>query len=295
MSTTIKKKQWADQEDDETAELNVPKEEQFQQDDGVILKKITTYTLNEKGQRIKTVKTIKSFKTKMRINKQIEKRRQWKKFGEPASSKGPEPGITTLADEVTLDLSLAHGLAQKEAEKPQKSLDMTPNIVCRNCGRTGHWTIKCPYGKMEKPQNVPEALRAHPSASSEGSAAPSSPALSSSKPGAYRIPALRGASSRSDQQEPSSPRWSQRGEEYPTLRVTNLSEDTRESDLNDLFSPFGHIHRIYLAKNPNQTCKGFAFVSFIRQKEAQQALEKLNGHGLNHLIIRIEWAERQNK
>lgn len=36
-----------------------------------------------------------------------------------------------------------------------------------------------------------------------------------------------------------------------TIRVTNLSEDTREEDLQDLFRPFGGISRIYLAKDKN--------------------------------------------
>lgn len=36
-----------------------------------------------------------------------------------------------------------------------------------------------------------------------------------------------------------------------TIRVTNLSEDTREADLQELFRPFGAISRIYLAKDKN--------------------------------------------
>ena len=36
-----------------------------------------------------------------------------------------------------------------------------------------------------------------------------------------------------------------------TIRVTNLSEDTRETDLQELFRPFGSISRIYLAKDKN--------------------------------------------
>ena len=38
-------------------------------------------------------------------------------------------------------------------------------------------------------------------------------------------------------------------DEAATIRVTNLSEDTRESDLQELFRPFGSISRIYLAKD----------------------------------------------
>lgn len=40
-------------------------------------------------------------------------------------------------------------------------------------------------------------------------------------------------------------------DESATIRVTNLSEDTRESDLQELFRPFGTIQRIYLAKDKN--------------------------------------------
>ena len=38
-------------------------------------------------------------------------------------------------------------------------------------------------------------------------------------------------------------------DESATIRVTNLSEDTRESDLMELFRPFGPISRIFLAKD----------------------------------------------
>ncbi len=40
-------------------------------------------------------------------------------------------------------------------------------------------------------------------------------------------------------------------DEGATIRVTNLSEDTRETDLQELFKPFGAISRIYLAMDKN--------------------------------------------
>ncbi|NXH52499.1 EIF3G factor, partial [Rhabdornis inornatus] len=40
-----------------------------------------------------------------------------------------------------------------------------------------------------------------------------------------------------------------RADDNATIRVTNLSEDTRETDLQELFRPFGSISRIYLAKD----------------------------------------------
>ena len=46
--------------------------------------------------------------------------------------------------------------------------------------------------------------------------------------------------------------------------MSNISEDTKEADLQELFEPFGSIYRIYLAKDkdPPHHSRGFAFVSY---------------------------------
>ena len=81
-------------------------------------------------------------------------------------------------------------------------------------------------------------------------------------------------------------------DDYATVRVTNLSESTRESDLEELFRPFGRLSRTYLAKD-KQTglSKGFAFISFHDQKDAEEAIKKLNGYGYDHLILKVEWSK----
>jgi len=76
-----------------------------------------------------------------------------------------------------------------------------------------------------------------------------------------------------------------------TLRVTNISEDTTEADLQDLFQPFGRISRVYLAKDKEtMQSRGFAFVSFVHREDAAKAMDKLQGHGYDHLILKLEWA-----
>ncbi len=75
--------------------------------------------------------------------------------------------------------------------------------------------------------------------------------------------------------------------------MSNLSEETQEEDLGDLFYRFGQITRIYVAKDKaNNTSKGFAFVTFTRKRDAQIAMDSLNGYGYDHLILKIEWAEK---
>ena len=38
-------------------------------------------------------------------------------------------------------------------------------------------------------------------------------------------------------------------DDLPTLRVTNVSEDTTDQDLRDLFSNFGRVVRVYIGRD----------------------------------------------
>lgn len=63
-----------------------------------------------------------------------------------------------------------------------------------------------------------------------------------------------------------------------SVRVTNLSEDTRDTDLAELFRPFGQVTRIYVAINhETKESRGFAFVNFANRDDAQRAINKLDG------------------
>lgn len=81
------------------------------------------------------------------------------------------------------------------------------------------------------------------------------------------------------------------GDEF-TLRVTNLSDDVREGDLHELFGAFGQLSRVFLAKDPEtKRSKGFAFVTFWRKHEAEKAIEKLDKHGYDNLILSVSFAQ----
>lgn len=75
-----------------------------------------------------------------------------------------------------------------------------------------------------------------------------------------------------------------------SLRVSNLSEDTTEGDLRDLFGNFGPIQRVHIATRDNGESRGFGFVNFMRKEDAERALRKLNGYGYANLILQVEWA-----
>lgn len=81
-----------------------------------------------------------------------------------------------------------------------------------------------------------------------------------------------------------------------TVRVTNLSEEVNESELSALFGKVGQIVRMYLAKHKEtQNSKGFAFITYSKREEAKKAIEKLNRHGFENLLLSVEWAKPSNK
>lgn len=77
-----------------------------------------------------------------------------------------------------------------------------------------------------------------------------------------------------------------------TLRVSNLGERVTDGDLQILFQTFGRVQRIFVARTPEEprVCKGFAFVTMSNRKDAERALRGLNGHGLDHLVMSVDWA-----
>jgi len=258
-------KSWADEGEDE----DVPLEPSETVDENGI-KTVIEYKENEKGQKIKVTKKIKVYTQIVRRNKNVEARKKWQKFGDCAGlPPGPEKGITMESlDE--FELVLGGPLQKEEAPKDTSSA----SAVCRTCGKIGdHWTSKCPLKPADKTDAPAEDQDA-------GKKAPG---------GKYVPPAQRaGAVSSSGGED----LRGGRRDEFYTVRVTNLSEDTKESDLQELFRPFGPISRVYLAKDKeSNTSRGFAFVSFIYKEHAARAIEKLSGYGYDHLILHLEWAK----
>lgn len=63
--------------------------------------------------------------------------------------------------------------------------------------------------------------------------------------------------------------------------MTNVSEDTTDNDLRELFNNFGRVARVYIGKDRDTGVgKGYAFVSFEDRAVAQKAMEKVHGMGV---------------
>ncbi|XP_022843914.1 glycine-rich RNA-binding protein 4, mitochondrial-like isoform X3 [Olea europaea var. sylvestris] len=76
------------------------------------------------------------------------------------------------------------------------------------------------------------------------------------------------------------------------LFISRLSFYTTVEELKSLFSPFGAVSEARLIKDPRtQRPKGFAFVKFASEVNAQNAVKAMNGRIVNGRLIFVEFAE----
>jgi len=255
-------------------------------------KTITEYTLNEDGKKVKVISHYRI--EKHRVAHSIAVRKTWRKYGLSKNDKpGPNPATTITAEDVFMQF-----LSNKEEDKDEsedlkkKLMDAQKGQVkCRLC-KEDHWTKQCPYKDKLQP-----LVGINEDGENEGAGPPGAPggppgaggAPGGSGPSKYVPPSMRN----DGKERKGESMMSARGrDETATVRVTNLSENTREQDLQDLFRPFGDISRIFLAKDKNTgQSKGFAFINFRRREDAAKAIQVLNGYGYDHLILSVEWAK----
>lgn len=66
-----------------------------------------------------------------------------------------------------------------------------------------------------------------------------------------------------------------------------------DDDLRQMFSSVGRIERFFLARDKaTGKSKGFAFITFTNRMDAQKAIERFNGHKMQHLILKVEWTRK---
>ena len=283
---------WAEEGDEDAVVEELP--ERYESEvgpDGV--KTVIEYMVNPRtGQRMKVTKKIKVTKKMETHKKAVLARRTWPKFGvciedfqkdQAHKSKLPkdyleryhgvgfgQEGITYHPEPHKLDFASKKKMAMKKKE------------VQEEVKAVGVWK------RRETPGGVPST-----GPGPAGTGGSSLAQLAAGKPsGAYVPPTLRGSDGqrRTDIDNIRPVR-----DDSSTLRVSNLSDDTTEDDLQQLFRPFGSLTRTYIAKDRNTgLSRGFAFVNFVRREDAAMAMEKLAGYGYDHLILQIEWAQPSN-
>lgn len=169
-----------------------------------------------------------------------------------------------------------------DADKPddnplEKLKDQKGLVKCRTCSGD-HWTLSCPYKDVATKLKPEEKL---PPASGGGVSD------DRNKSGKYVPPSLReGANARRGDS------MNNRNFDIAAIRISNLSANTSDSDLEELVKPLGQIAKLYLAKEKaTGLCRGFAYIHFKSKADAQTAIAALNGYGYDHLILKADWSK----
>lgn len=285
---------WADQVTDGD-ELPPPHE---QYDDVKGIKTVIEYRLNEDGKKVRSVKTFSVEKRK--VSKSVAKRKAWRKYGAAKSDPpGPNPSNTIVAEEIFMQFvhtkeaqNTEAAAGEKDPLEKLKAAGTGKMVSCRYC-KGDHWSKECPHkDKLEALDEMKKKAGGAPGdAAAAAQAAGGGPGgADAARAGKYIPPSQRDGAKRGTGVDVGG-RGGQR-DETATIRVTNLSEDTQESDLQELFAPFGNISRIFLAKDKvTGQSKGFAFINYYARKDAAAAIEGVSGHGFDHLILNVEWAK----
>ncbi|TYI57502.1 hypothetical protein E1A91_D11G286000v1 [Gossypium mustelinum] len=80
------------------------------------------------------------------------------------------------------------------------------------------------------------------------------------------------------------------------LFVHRLSFFTNHQELKTLFAPFGVVKEARLIRDPKtQRPKGFGFVTFETEAEAQKALKAMNGRIVRGRLIFVEYANGKSQ
>ncbi|KAJ3969551.1 eukaryotic translation initiation factor 3 subunit G-domain-containing protein [Lentinula raphanica] len=275
---SIPKTSWADDVD----ELG------GQEDENV--RTMVEYSVNEQGKKVKITRKIKRTLQKSVVEHQVAERQKWAKFGaEKGNARGPDRATTTVGENVYLTLSAGNKAAEAEQQEEKKPIKSTTGgkVVCRLC-KGDHFTAKCPYKDTLGPLEGSGDTGAGPD---DDTIPPPDVAPGAGPTGSKYIPPSLRAGARGAGETMRGPGGGSR-DDLPTLRVTNISEDTQEADLRDLFGHFGRVARVYVGRDRETGAgKGFAFVSFEDRAVAQKAMEKVNGKGYDNLILSVQWSQ----
>lgn len=80
------------------------------------------------------------------------------------------------------------------------------------------------------------------------------------------------------------------------LYVGNLPEEVDRQALEKLFSSAGEVISTKVIRDRRTgKCRGFGFVTVSTEEQAQQYIEKFNGHSFGDVNLRIEIAQRREK
>lgn len=277
----------ADDGYDDDKEL--PQREEFVDGDGV--KHVVEWSINEDAYAVKTTTLTRTTQKTRKVSRGVVARKSWAKFGECAGkAPGREYGISAISlEEINMEWVTPAGDSEEENsddERAKADMDIQKRLKMER--------FKIKQEERRRGVNNWAQLMSLEAAARSGEAGPSlggdadGGGGGGGAGGKYVPPSKRGGGAGADAVGES---MYQR-DDSATVRVSNVSPSTTEADLEELFSNFGPIRRTYLSRDRvTGESRGFAFMAFREIADAARCIEKLDGYGYDHLILRVEWAQ----
>eukprot|EP00005_Dracoamoeba_jomungandri_P005752 CAMPEP_0174251958 /NCGR_PEP_ID=MMETSP0439-20130205/1626_1 /TAXON_ID=0 /ORGANISM="Stereomyxa ramosa, Strain Chinc5" /LENGTH=257 /DNA_ID=CAMNT_0015332417 /DNA_START=16 /DNA_END=786 /DNA_ORIENTATION=- len=256
---------WGDIEEAESDMSGVKEWETAPDENGIRYKTVVEYTPCE-GNPNRKKKTTKKYKISMqtrRVNKKVEERKKWAKFGDARSE---EVSSTTKVDH-PVELTTTKRkkiIREEEALQASGTMDSKPAETWMSSARK--------YGARSWDDIINRDPRSGDAQAPGGADSAST----------YVPPSKRRLQGRGYGDEDTS-------QTTTTIRISNLAEDTYEDELREIARGFGPVKRVYVAKDREGYSRGFAFVTFYDRYSAAQALEALQGFLHDHVVLSVEW------
>jgi len=264
-----KKQEWADIEEAENDMTGTKIYETQPDEHGVKIKTVVEYSTNSEGKTVKTTKKYKLYRKVTKVNQTVQQRKKWDRFGD---CRAGEEGVTMVSNEkIPIETP-----SKKKKDKEEEALKASE---LADAGIKETWKTRAQRLGADSWDVITARAGGRPD---DGTAGPSADTGGSSN--VYVPKSLRGG-----------PGAKMERDDSTTIRVTNLSEDTREEDLRELCRRFGSLQRVFLARDKiTGLSRGFAFVTFHDRDYAAKAIEALDGFGYDHLVLSVEWAKPSN-
>jgi len=282
--------QWADLDSDDEEEAHDVTEPQFQTKPDENGNYITYDYVTRDGKMYKVQRRMRRTMVTSWINKAMIARKTMKKFGKAATNDAEHEKrmIVQSEEEISIEFSKkiavqVHSKDEAEDKFYEESLAMAESMNQQKKAWTEINRLRQSErdevgaerpSEAEKPSEIREMMQ------SRAEAAPKS---------AYVPPSLRGKGSDADGKGKGKGMDDQQD---CSLRITNLSDDAREGDLQELFNQCGRVCRVYIAKDQQTGApRGFAFVTYHNREDAKRAVARLNGYGYDNLILQVQFAK----
>lgn len=248
------------------------------------------------GKTYKVTKRVKQTIMTKWTNRAIEERKELPKFGKVLTNdpKEEEMHVKHMDENVYVEFSRKTVTLAAKDDVEEKFFDESI-ATCESLFKERKvWTDVNRDKQAEKDvdptgiRGLMDQTKIEASTTTEAGAA----AANAANPSRYVPPSLRGKDGAATGKGDGKGGKDFQQQQEASLRITNLSEDAKEGDLQELFGQFGRLQRVYLAKDRDTGCsRGFAFVTYYNRVDAELAITKLHGHGYDNLIMQVSFAK----